>query len=377
MLCVAAPASAAHDFNSAIATILSHSPQLQADSLTARADLLAMAAEGNLPDPELGYSHLFSASEEQRWGVEVSQSFDWPGVYAARSRALDAAREAEEYAARARVRAKALEARLLLIDMVDANCRVAALREVAANVDTLLSLTRERFDRGDVTILTLKRMEFERFNSRAALDDALSEQDRLRVELAAMAGGTLIDVDHIMDYPPLTLLPEHEYLAAADPTVEALEARGRVERLQERVEKLKRWPGLSLGYQHEYEDGAHFNGFSIGLTLPIFSTRHTGEAAAMRAAATAAELTQTRLDRAAAIRAAHAEARRLQRRLEAYDELFAADSYLELLRISYNSGQLTAHEYLGEINDYLTLRLDRLATARSLARSLALLRNGL
>ncbi|MDE7388418.1 MAG: TolC family protein [Muribaculaceae bacterium] len=364
----------AQSFDEVIAEVLLYSPRLAADSLTSRADLLKFAAEGNLPDPEIEFDMLWGKAPdgtERRWGAGVSQSFDWPGVYAARSQALSAARSAEEYAAVARLRAMALEVRLALIDVVSANCRVALLREVSANVDSLLELTRRRYDRGDVTVLTLRRMEFERFSAAAALDEALGEQDRLRADIAAMAGGTLIDTDRLIEFPAPQLLPEERYLAAANPAIDALRERVHSDLLSAKAARLSRLPGFSVGYQHEFEEGIHFNGFKLGLTLPLLSTRHSATEARLRAEAGETELTSAGLTRAAQVRALHSDAVRMMRRLEALDELFATDNYLELLRASYSGGQITAHEYLGEINDYLTLRLDRVATAASLARVIA------
>ncbi|MDE5912175.1 MAG: TolC family protein [Muribaculaceae bacterium] len=363
------------DFNRIISTVLSNNPQLAADSLTARAGLLEMAAEGNLPETEAGFDHLWSARDnEPRWGVEVSQSFDWPGVYAARRKALGAARSAEEAAARARVRQTALQARLLLIDVVDANLQIKARKQIAENLDSMLALTRQRFDNGDVTILTLKKMEMARYSAIADLDQAENDLDRLRADLAAMAGGTLIDTDGLTEFPESTLLAEADYVGQDDPATLALTLESETERLKERTEALRRWPGFSVGYLHEFEEGQHFNGFSVGLSLPLFSTRNQKAAATARSLAADAAATNARLTRAAAIRSTYAEASRLSRRIEAYHSVFGNDNYPELLHKAYDRGQLTAHEYLGEINEYMTMYLDHLAAETAFHRAVATLR---
>ncbi len=379
MLTACAALAESADFNPIIARVLARNPQLAADSLSARADLLTMAAEGNLPDPEVAFDHKWPtvASDGTRWGLEVSQSFDWPGVYAARNKAIGAARRAEELMALSRLKEKALEVRLLLIDIVDANLRVATLSQVKENMDTMVELTREMYDRGNATVLTLKKMEFERYSTESALSDAQVDLDRLRADLAAMAGGELIDTDGLTEYPAQTLHEESVYTAASVPSISAMVEKANADRLTARAEKLKRMPGFSVGYLHEYEEGMHFNGFSVGMTLPFFSTRHTVGAAKARAEAAEASLESARLARAAAVRAGHSEAMRLKRRVEAYHSIFGSDNYPELLRRAYSKGQMTAHEYLGEVNEYLTLYMEHLATERAYMRSLATLNSSL
>ena len=378
-IAVAATAAAAMaqsaQFNDIIATVLARSPRLAADSLSARADLLSMATEGNLPAAEISFDHLWGASDgDKRWGLEVSQGFDWPGVYRARHKALAAARQAAQAESMARLRQTALEARLLLIDLVDANLQVKTRRRIKANFDSLLSLTRQRFEAGEVTILTLKKMEMAGYGTEADLADAESNLDRLRADLAAMAGGTLIDTDGLTEFPQQKLLQESDYLSQAAPAIEALTLAAETERLGARAEALKRLPGFSAGYVHEYEEGQHFNGFSVGMTIPGLATRHQKAAADARREAAEATAENARLTRAAAIHAAYAEAHRLSSRVEAYHRVFTDDDYTDLLRKAYDRGQLSAHEYLGELNEYMTLYLEHLADETAFHRAVATLR---
>lgn len=371
---VAASTSAATgqsaDFNTVIAQILTNNPQLAADSLSSRADLLTMAAEGNLPDPEVSFDHLWSARDnEPRWGLEVSQSFDWPGVYAARRKALSAARQAGETATMARIREASMQARLLLIDVIGANLQVKARQQIVENFDSMLSLTRRRFESGDVTILGLRKMELARYDAQAGLDDAESTLDRLRADLAAMAGGRLIDTDGLTEFPTTPLHAEADYIGQVTPAIDALLFAAETERLNSRTESLRRWPGFSIGYVHEFEENTHFNGLSVGLQLPVFSTRHQQAAATLRHEAADAMATNARLTRIATIRATYAEANRLNRRITACDEIFSDGDYPLLLRKSFEGGQLTAHEYLGELNEYLDVWLNRLADKAAFHRA--------
>lgn len=366
--------SQAADFNSIVADVLSTNPALKADSLTASAELQELAMGGNLPDPEVGFEHKWGGGEK-RWGLEVSQSFDWPGVYAARSRALSAAREAERFMAMERIREKSIEVRTLLLDIVAANNRVRILTEVQANVDTLLALTRRQFDTGNATILTLKKTEFEQYNIANTLADAIAEQDRLRVELAAMAGGRLIDTDTLLDFPAQTLESEESYAQTGYYAADALQAAARRDRASQRAESLSRLPGFSVGYVHDFEEGIHFNGFSVGLSLPVFSTRHAASAARLRAEATETQAVAAKLDRTAQIRANYATARRLASRIEAFDRIFGSTDYLPLLKKSLDAGQTTVSDYLRDVNDYLAARLDHISTCLSYHRSLVTLSN--
>ena len=68
----------------------------------AEADIMDEKVSNNLEDPEIAVSHAWGAEGiGNKFGVEISQSFDWPGVYRARSKATAENSRALQYLAEA------------------------------------------------------------------------------------------------------------------------------------------------------------------------------------------------------------------------------------------------------------------------------------
>ncbi len=128
-----------------------------------------------------------------------------------------------------------------------------------------------------------------------------------------------------------------------------------------------------MGYVHETEGDENFNGFSVGLTLPVFSTRNNKKAAEAEALARSYELDGLRLARRSAIISDVRSAAKMKRQIDAYHEIFEKDDYLALLERAYRGGQMSQHVYLGEVNDYLRLCMDHLAMLLNYHRTLATL----
>lgn len=366
--------SPADEFNRIVASVVAHNPQLAADEAATRAEILRQSADNNLADTEVDFDRTWGTTPEagNKWSLTVSQSFDWPGVYAARRKAARQGRLAAESRQAAALRQKVLEAKLMLLDVVYANQQVAALQAISQNMAALVQATDSLFSHGEATILEVKKIRFEQYDVSVQLDDALEQLGTLSRNLAALNGGEAVDVTLLTDYPHQSLLSEQDYLQAADPTLTAMARSAEAARLTARAERLKSWPGFSVGYVHETEGSERFNGFSVGLSLPIFSRRHVAAAARADRLAMQYQLDDATLARRAEIISNVAGANKMKRQIDAYHEIFGQE-YPELLERAYRGGTMTQHVYLSEINDYLRRCSEHLLLTLSYHRTLATL----
>lgn len=339
--------------------ILSNNPDMSAQMASLSAQMAATRAENNLSDPEVEFERNYAARRgvDDKWALSVSQSFDWPGAYRARSRAIKSGNEALMKMQKASLLDKALEIRQLLLDWSLAKRRLDLLSEIKANVDSLAAATSMAFDYGEATILDVKKLKLQTFALDEQVGSAQAAVDAVRAELVALNGGKTLNLDVIdLNTPVAPLASETVYLDAfysGDPMLEAneagrLAAQGRVS-----VAKAASFPGLSVGYVHSYEEGTHFNGFSVGLSLPVFSWRN-------RRAAAEAEVMNARfvavdyeMKARADVIATYSRARSLKRQLDYYRDTFADADYLRLLGRALEGGQVSLIDYLTEINFYI------------------------
>ena len=111
-------------------------------------------------------------------------------------------------------------------------------------------------------------------------------------------------------------------------------------------------PSFKLSYAHDYEDGKHFNGFGIGISLPSWQPKKSVRMAEAKAIAADFDVLDYDIVRKARLNADYNEARHLYERIANEREVLAND-YPALLKKAFDSGIFTIFEYLTEYNTYL------------------------
>ncbi len=368
-LIVATAATANADsgvYDSIISQITSNNLSLKAERASLESRGLEIKAANNLPDPELGFEHQWGEGAlGNKWNITVSQSFDWPGAYRARSQASRQAENAFAMLYKSKENDLKLNARRLLIDISYCLQRRKLTETVNANVARLNELISTAYEHGQATILDLSKIKLQLAESKTALETIDSELASLRADLIALNGNQAVSTDGLEAYDSDRLLSEDRYLEAidcGDITAASLKAESDYQHAGAQVARLGAYPGFSLGYVHNVELGEKFNGFSVSVTLPFFSNRHKSRSALLAAEAAEIAVTDYHMSAQTRIVTDFETAKRLEKRIDAYDAIFANDvDYLTLLKKSYDGGQITVLDYLLEINYFTEARLNYLS----------------
>jgi outer membrane protein TolC len=349
-------ASGQSTFDNIINEVIDNNPELAAKRAELNANILETKSENNLSDPSVDFEHKWGVGDaENRWDLSVSQEFEWFGVYGARRRAAEKQTDAFQTLHRAQLAEKAQETKLLLIDLVNARQRVDLFKSIVNNIDSLTELNNRMFNRGEATLIDLNKLRMEKFSYSMQLETAETELTGLRQSLYALNNGKFIDTEALSEYPAESLRDEQYYLDAAEtanPMLAGLSAQAEAAQLLVNVEKQKRLPGFSVGYVHEKEGQESFNGFSLGVKLPIFSTRHKVAAAQANAEAQSAATTAYLAGLRANIISTYATAKKEARSISEFNDIFCSSDYIAMLNKSYIGGQMTTIELLTEINYY-------------------------
>lgn len=162
------------------------------------ADLESARAENILAGPEVEGEYLFSSegNDGNRWSVSVGQSFDWPGLYAARRRTNVFRAEAYSYLYKAELAQAAYDARLALIRWAAAEAEVKVIHTAHKNMDRMSEAVDRAFERGDVTILEVHKLRMERFATASRCAEAEAEAESARAAVKALNGGVLPELPH-------------------------------------------------------------------------------------------------------------------------------------------------------------------------------------
>lgn len=347
--------AAASDLDAAARSIAERNPELAASRARYEAEISAVRADNVLPGLEVDFDYKFG-KHENRWGGSVSQPFDWPGLYSARRRAANVRRAAFEQLYRADYLEQALAAKQLLLDYIRAKSIVDVLAEAQANVDCLEKLYDYAFERGETTILEVRKLSLQAFALSTRRAEAEAELESVVASLRALNGGEDVNVALGIGFSIEVLEAENLYidqLVANDPTVAAESSLLSAADNEIALAKQSAFPSFNIGYAYENEGGESFHGFAVGIALPTWS--NSARVASSRAERLAVELgaKDYALRLRAQLSADYAAATRLGVRLDAGRNTFGADEYPQLLRKALDGGRINIFDYLREYNEYL------------------------
>lgn len=350
--------------NAAIDSIVANNYRLKALRSSHEADYQSAVYEAiRLEDPEVEFEYLYSPDAENKINVGVSQSFDWPGVYKKRAGAADMRREAWTYLYQSEANNLRYNARQAMAMGVYATQRLALLDSLRRNMERLQKHIQEGYDRGQLTILDVKKAALELYGLKTQIADVEQERQTALSELTVLNNGNPVDVD-LNNYIAEPFLDYEQYQAYArdnNPSVNAQASLARASRADADAVRASRMPGFSLGYRHAYEDGEHFNGFSVGVSLPVYSRARATRAASLQASSALFEAMAETAAAQSQVAADYAVARKRLDQLKELDAVTLDDSYPRLLLMAYEGGQINVITYIQEIGYFMTARTDRLA----------------
>lgn len=352
-------AGASSPFRSIIESAVDANAAVRAGAVAVDADLMAARSENALEGPELEFEHLWaSGSSDKKWNIGVTQEFSYPGLYSARSRAAEASAEASRLVLLGVKAAKALAAKLAIIDLVNAYARLRYYREVGANLDRIAALVQKSYDLGESTILDQRKTRLALIDNRRTVTDLLADIATLRATLQGLGAAVPDDDAVFADYPVQSCEKpgrESDALLYAIHDAEAAASEARLKAV--RMEAI---PSLAVGYRHAFEENRHFNGFSVSLRLPSFSQGKRREAARLQAEALAFETEARIVEETSENAGLYEAAVKLGEGMDEYRTLSADNSYLDLLAKAYDGGEINVIDYLNEVNLFTAARLNYL-----------------
>lgn len=378
ILLIASASVHADVLDDAAMRIASANPAVQAVKARYDAEIENAKAANILAGPEADFDYKFNtrSGEPNRWGFSIGQSFDWPGVYSGRRKATGYRAKAYADLYRAELLDCAVQAKQSLIAVAVARQRMTILEEAVENIDTLADAYDNAFAQGEATILDVSKLKLRRFAVANQLASAEASLEEAQAQLNAI-GGEMSDVPDISTVIANVRLPAlshyKQLLELNDPTVAANANLISAEAAEVSVAKRSLLPSFKLAYTHDYEDGTHFNGFSVGIALPSWSGSASKRAGKATALATELSATDYVMKANAQLMSDYARAVRLDRRVDDARPAFRSEEYPALLRKALDMRRITLFEYCNEYDSYLEARNAYLDLCAELATTVATL----
>lgn len=358
------------------------SPDLKVSELSLASEQASLKAEAAPADPEVEFEYLWpsAAGEINRWSVGASQEVPDFRKMAATSKVVKAIDDRKELERQALEKTVVYEAEQRLIRLIGARKDLEMLRRIHENFDSLTVSYNRAWEKGEVTILDLNKIKIEHARASSAHSQAEGEVAALTAEIIALSDGTITqeELAALTDYPVFPAFADGIVVMSAvreSAQYKTMEAQSNVARAKVDLASKSRFPRLTLGYVHAYEDGNHFNGLSAGMTLPVFS-RDSEKASSIAEQLSLEETNRRQLaEMIAGVETDLARKKALDEQLSMLAPAVENTNNFRLLKLALEGGEISLLDYLQEVSyfveaarEYNAARLDHALTCASLAR---------
>ena len=329
--------------------------ELQASAKEAEAARMEVQTQNNLEDPSVEYSPFYTKGISGMSSSElvVSQSFDFPTLYAARHSSGKLQKEVVDRQYQVERRELLLSAKNLCLDLIMLNKQQAMLSLRKKNAGDLLTLFDERLKQGDAGVLDINKIKMELMNVQTEVAQNNAAHRTALQKLLAMNGNLSIEFS-ASEYPqakaPADYNELYDEVVATDATLQMADASARAAEKNVSVQRQNWLPKLEVGYRRNTSIDEKSNGFLIGGSLPLFSNRKKNKIARAQAVSARLRLDDVRLQTEADVQSRYNELRQLDEAMRAYDVTLMTNT-LSLLKEAVTEGQISVIDYYTEANN--------------------------
>lgn len=329
--------------------------ELQANRQFVTAQKLESKIVNNLPDPSVTYSHLYGNKEGMGFTGEfiASQAFDFPTLYVQRNKLSKIKGESWDRQSDEFRQQILLQAKEICLDLVLLNQQKSLLEIRRQNAEQLSALYEQRLRNGDANILETNKIHLELLNVRneARMNEA-SRVAKLQ-ELAILNGGVDIQFDdtvYMQLEVPSSFVDLKQEVMSSDLRLLALQSEKEAAQRQIKVNRTKGLPSFNLGYRMNPSSGGNrYNGFLVGISIPIFSNRNNVKQAKAQSLYADLQLDNAETTVERDLLQLYNQAMALKTAIDEYSQVLKNQNNLALLNKAIQAGQISMIEYFVDV----------------------------
>jgi len=344
----------AQDINSVLKSVEQNNMELKALLKGNEAADIENKSQNTLEDLSIEYSPFFQSETSGIASSElvITQGFDFPTLYGARKKAGQLQRNVLDMQYQTARRDILVNAKKLCLDIINYNKQKQLLQERRKNADELLAMFELKFKNGDATSLELNKIKLDRMNLETELVQADTKHANAMQQLQALNGGLPIEVN-MTEYPQAPADDEvtmYEKAVATDWTVRTAQASVLAAEQDVKVNKQSWIPKFEIGYRRNTEGDNASNGFLIGGSIPLFSSKNKVKIAKARQTEAVMQHANARINAENSARTMITQMKQLKVSADAYDVPLMRQT-LKLLRTAVENGEISVTEYYVEADN--------------------------
>lgn len=344
----------AQDINAVLKSVEQNNMELKALLKGNEAADIENKSQNTLEDLSIEYSPFFLSETSGIASSElvITQGFDFPTLYGARKKAGQLQRNVLDMQYQTARRDILVNAKKLCLDIINYNKQKQLLQERRKNADELLAMFELKFKNGDATSLELNKIKLDRMNLETELVQADTKHANAMQQLQALNGGQPIEVN-MTEYPQAPADDEvtmYEKAVATDWTVRTAQASVLAAEQDVKVNKQSWIPKFEIGYRRNTEGDNASNGFLIGGSIPLFSSKNKVKIAKARQTEAVMQHANARINAENSARTMINQMKQLKASADAYDVPLMRQT-LKLLRTAVENGEISVTEYYVEADN--------------------------
>lgn len=361
----AAPSLNAEPLEKILSSIASNNLELKSLTLSNEASRLDRKSENRPGATDAEFSWQRGVDGTPVTEFILKQEFDFPTLYAARSKTSSLRSEQERLDLDARRRSILSDAAKKCIELSLCHQLDTILSKRAVNRTRFLEGMEESLKLGETTRMEYNLLRLEELDLAAEISDNLATARRLEQELTALNGGKPLDLSSIrIPEAPQAIPGAEECGEILARSADLLSAEASEEAARQEVSEAKQgWaPSLVAGYRMNTEGKDVIPGFSVGLGFNLFSSSDKVKAARNRQLQASLDRENIRIATEAEQKALIEEMQRTRQSISLYDFPLMEET-LELLAFSLDQGKMSFTDYCMETDrifqrqaEYMKLR---------------------
>jgi outer membrane protein, heavy metal efflux system len=299
-------------------------------------------------NPEVEFGHMWGspAMVGQRNDLSVSQSFDFPTVYARRSQLsrTDIERSAQLFEA---VRQDILlNTKQHWIEMVFLNKRMKILEKRMDEAVNVYNYLQSRYEHGEISRLGLNRAVLLKAALTSDIDNLSTEQNAMSVDISYLSGGNRVMVSDTIYYPAKALLIDSVLKTSeSDPLYRAHEQNVESFNIQQKLARAGGMPKIKTGYYSESVSGQDLRGVQLGLSIPLWENVNKVRRAGGEVLTAEMEMEKFRSRQESNIMNLFGKMEARKRQMDQLHEALQSANDPGLLAMAMESGEISILEY--------------------------------
>jgi cobalt-zinc-cadmium efflux system outer membrane protein len=308
-----------------------------------------------LQNPEAGFNYLWGnpAAMGNRTDISIKQSFDFPTAYGYRRQIADSRNLQSDLEYQQQRREILYAARILCTDIMYANAVNEEYGKRLLHAQSLADAFQVMYEKGEVSILEHNKAQLNLLNLKKEAEARNIERTAYLKQLAALNGGIAIELNEKSFQARILPSDFDQWYSTAEknnPALLWLKQEIEVTRQQEKLNRAMGLPKASAGYMSEKVVGEHFQGISVGVSIPLWENKNTVKYAQAQTLALQSIETDRKLQFYNQLKIQFERAASLQQTVNEYRQALNSSNNAELLKKALDQGEIPLINYLMELS---------------------------